>query len=99
MKVVCGYDNLGLAGGNALDDFAPLASSLERSLDRLGAGVHRKRHLIAGKFVEVAVEQGKLIVAEGARSEGHFLRLTAHCLEDGGVTVSLIDSRISGEKI
>src|ERR1035438_874829 len=64
MKIIGGYDDLGLISGNPLDDGSPLARGLERGFDRLGAGIHRKRHFVAGQLVKVAIKQGQLIVAD-----------------------------------
>ena len=75
MEVVGGDEDFGLALGDALDGRAPFASGLEGGLDGFGAGVHGERHLVAGELMEIAEEQGELIVAEGARGEGYFLGL------------------------
>ena len=54
MEVVGADDDLRLTVGDAFDLIAPLARRLHRRLHRLGAGVHRQRHLEAGKLVELS---------------------------------------------
>src|SRR5216683_2799863 len=65
VEVVGADDDLGLVGGDSLDGVAPLAGDLEGGLDGLGAGVHGERHLEAGEAVQLLVEEGELVVAEG----------------------------------
>ena len=48
---------------------------------------------------EQAATALEAVIAKGARGEGDLLRLAAHCLKDSGMTVSLIDGRVGGQKI
>ena len=57
VEIVGADDDLGLAVRDALDLVAPLARRLDRGLDRLGAGVHRQRHVEAGEFVQFLAQK------------------------------------------
>src|SRR5690349_509615 len=64
MKVVGADDDLRLPLRNTLYLVAPLARGLYRRLHRLGARVHRQRHVIPGQIVQLFVEQRQLVVPE-----------------------------------
>jgi hypothetical protein len=53
VKVVVADDDLGLPWGNALHLVAPLPHGLDGGLHRLGAGIHRQRHVHAGQLMEL----------------------------------------------
>ena len=72
VKVVSADDDLGLALGDAFDLVAPLARGLDGGLHGFGAGVHGQRHVDSRSGrCSSSYSSGKLIVAEGARSERH----------------------------
>ena len=54
---------------HALHPVAPLAGHLDAGLDRLGAGVHRQHHLLAGELGELRAERAELVVVERAAGE------------------------------
>ena len=91
MEVIGTDDDFGLFGGDSLDGVAPFSDCFDGSFDGFHAGVHGERHVESGEVVELFEEQGKLVVAEGARGEGNFVNLLCEGFEDCGVAVSLID--------
>ncbi len=99
VEVIGADEDLTLAGGDAAHGLAPFAGGFEGGFDGFDAGVHGQGHVEAGEFVQVAVEEGELVVAEGAGGEGDALGLGDHGGEDAGVAVALVDGGVGGEEI
>ena len=59
VEVVMRHDDVGLAGGDALDVGAPLAGDLDAALDGFGAAVHRQHHVLAAQFGQRRAERGR----------------------------------------
>ena len=99
VEVVRADDDLGAVRRHALHFVAPLAHGLERGFDRLGAAVHRQDLVRVGELREVLVEEGELVVAEGARGERQLLRLLDHRGEDLRVAVALVHGGVGREAV
>ena len=85
-KLPSRHEDLRAIRRHALDVVAPAAGRLDRGLDRLGAGVHREHHVLAGELGEVAAEDGERVVVERARGQRHRSSCGAppRPAEDGG---------------
>ncbi len=66
VEVVLAGDDLGLVLRDALDRVGPLAGGLDRGLDRLGTGVHRQRHVLAGQRAGALEKRPELVRIERA---------------------------------
>src|SRR6185312_12668504 len=99
VEVVGDDDDLGFALADAFGLVTPFARELDGGLDGFGAGVHHQRHLEAGDLVEVAEEERKLVIAEGARGECHATGLLLERGQDLRVAMALVDGRVGGEEV
>ncbi len=99
MEVVLAGQDLGLAGGDALDVIGPLARNLDGGLDGLGAGVHRQDLVVAEVLGDVLLVGAEHTVVEGAGGERELLGLLGHRPHDAGVTVSLVDGAVGAQEI
>src|SRR5690606_31762846 len=88
-EVARARDDLRLPLRHALDLIAPLARRFERGFHCFGASVHWQDHFIAGELAQVAVEQAKLVVAEGAAGQRKALGLLDQRRADARLTVPL----------
>jgi len=52
-----------------------------------------------GQLTQVLVEEAKLIIVEGAGSQGELLGLLNHGAHDRGVAMALIDRGVGGQTI
>ena len=99
VEVAVEDQDLGLVVGHALDVVAPLAGGLDRGFDRLGAAVHGQHAGEAGELGDLLTQGAELIVAEGARGQGHAARLLDERLDQAGVAVTLVDRRVGGKAV
>src|SRR5690606_3637443 len=90
MEVVTAYDDLGLVARHALHAIAPLARELDRRLDRLGAGVHRQRHVHLRRVAELLEELAHPVVVHGPRRQREPAGLREQRLEDARVAMALV---------
>ena len=85
--------------GTPLHLVRPLAGDLDRGLDRLGPGVHRKHHLGPGDLGQFATEQAELVVVERPGGQCHPLELLHGGGDQLGVPVAEIECRVAGEHV
>ncbi|KAI3475961.1 hypothetical protein L1887_62519 [Cichorium endivia] len=99
VEVACDREQTRLALGDALLHVAPLARELERRLDRLGARVHGKHHLVSKRLGDLFGKGRKGRVVEGARAERELLRLRHERAHNVRVAVALVDRTVGGEEV
>ena len=90
MEVIGDADDLGLVGLDAFHLVAPLARGFKGGLHRLGAGVHRKDHLVAAELAQLFEERAYLVVVESARGQRDLPGLGEQGLENAGVPVAVV---------
>eukprot|EP01133_Synstelium_polycarpum_P029385 gene29385-biopygen24497 len=69
VEIIGTDDDFGGILRHTLDLVAPFAHGLDGGLDGFGTAVHRQDLVRAGEACQLFVEQGQLIVAEGARGQ------------------------------
>ena len=87
MEVVPTDDNFGLIVWYALDAITPLSHELDRRLDRLGARIHRQRHVEVAELAEQLQEWPHAIVVKCARRQREPLSLLGERI-DGTAMIS-----------
>ena len=85
---------------HALDLVAPLAGDLDRGLDRLGAGVHRQHHVLAGTARPARRQNGaELVVVERPAGQRDPVELRAGGGDQRRVPVAEVQRRVAGEAV
>ena len=74
-KLLSRHDDVGLAGGHALDVGAPLAGDLDAALDRFGAAVHRQHHVLAAQPGQRCAERAEPVGVERPADQGDGVEL------------------------
>ena len=99
MEIATAGDDLRFVVGYALDRVGPFARRLDRGLDRLRAGVHRQRHVLAGHFTGFRKERAEFIRVERARNDIERAYLVAHQADEARIGVTVTDGRIRAHHI
>ena len=99
VEVLTADDDLRPAGLDPLDLIAPLASRLDRRLDRLGPGVHRQDALHRAGFGEPPAELPEPVVAERAAGQREPLELLLRGRHEPRMAVTEVERRVGGERV
>ena len=99
VEVALHDDDRGRTLRDALHPVAPLPGHLHRSLDGLGARVHRQDHVLAGQVGEGLDERAKLVVEEGAARQGEPAQLFSGTRDQTWVTVTEVQRGVSGQAV
>ena len=78
---------------------APLARGLDRGLDRLGAGVHRQHHVLAGELGQPLREGAELVVVERPAGQGEAVQLRLGGLDEPRVPVPEVERRVRRQQV
>ena len=99
VEVALAADNLNLVVLDAFFHSAPAASQLQGRLYALGTRVHRQHTVVAEEVVHELLILTEGFAVEGTAGEAELVGLVFQCLDDAGVTVTLVDGRITGEEV
>ena len=99
VEVAGGDDDVGASVRHALHAVPPGACDLDARLDGLGAGVHRKHHVLAGERGERLDEGAELVVVEGAAREREAVELRAGRIQQLRIRVAEVHRGVRREAV
>lgn len=77
----------------------PSTSKFDGTFTSLNTSIHQKRLVVTKNIVKLLFNQTKFAIVDGSRGQSYFLSLFNKSLEDFGMAVALIDSRICWKEI
>ena len=99
VKIVIRDDDFGAILRDVLEAVAPASRRLDGGFDRLGAGVHRQRHVEAGDLDEALQERPEQLGVIGAAGDREPAGLLHHGLQDARMPVAEADGRIGAHHV
>ena len=99
MEVAFAANDLYLIVRDTFLDNTPTAGQLQACLVSFGARVHGQHLVVAKVFGNIFFPYAESVVIESAAAEGEAFGLVGHGLDDLGVAMALVDSRISRQEV